>query len=58
MQEKVSKLENQEKAMAGNIEDLKTLLHKINQNGEDKVACLKQENVSEPLPPHNIWLLL
>ena len=55
MQEKVSKLENQEKAMAGNIEDLKTLLHKINQNGEDKVACLKQENVSEPPPPtHNI----
>jgi hypothetical protein len=32
--------------MLSNIEDLKTLLHKINQNGADKVASLKQENVS------------
>jgi len=46
LRERVAKLETQEKTMLSNIEDLETLLRKINQNGSDKVASLKKQNVS------------
>jgi hypothetical protein len=47
MRERVAKLETQEKTMLSNIDDLETLLRKINQNGAEKVASLKKQNVSE-----------
>jgi hypothetical protein len=41
IRERVAALEAREKGLQSNVEDLKTLLNKVDSNGKEKIGCLR-----------------